>query len=80
MEPGYVVQRDQSCPIDFLDAWHLFFFFLSFPREQRARESGAAILLPLPSPPSVNRDSVRVYPVAILPKIAEHHASITKYL
>lgn len=72
MEPGYVVQRDQSCPIDFLTP-HIFFIS----REERARESAAASL---PLPLVIGRDSVRVYPVAILPKIAEHHASITKYL
>lgn len=70
MEPGYVVINRVQ-----LIFWRLTSFFIS--REERARESAAASL---PLPLVIGRDSVRVYPVAILPKIAEHHASITKYL
>lgn len=51
--------------------WHLFF---SLPRTEGARIGRSKPFFLQASIP------FRVYPLAILPKIAEHHASITKYL
>lgn len=48
MEPGYVVQRDQSCPIDFLTP-HIFFYF---PRGEGARIGRSK---PPPSPGNRSR-------------------------